>query len=322
MIDWAAKWFEIRAEMGQSDMATMMYQDKGHDFKKVHFHHREADGFGKIQSLLQQEGIEIKAPIRPLKKPASVLHFYLLLKGLLIHPRLPHNPWKHFSLSTQSGEPDEVSYWFLTTAENEKLKSLAKSNSLNLSFFIVSEIDQIIKSKLYKNPQDKGVWLSPVDLRGAFPNAPAGQNFVSFIPTELVGINNPEAVKSSFEKYKSDLKAGVYWAFWELAHIGRWVGLGGMRWLVKQGTNRSFWMGSFSDLGVWNQEPLMKSVVKDRNWVIAPPGSHAYPVGITTIEWCGSRSITIKVHPAICDKRSKIISEEIIAEFKTRILKA
>ncbi len=322
MIDWAAKWFEIRAEMGQSDMATMMYQDKDKVFKKVHFPHREADGFGKILSVLQQEGIKIKAPIRPLKKPSSLLHFYLLLKGLLIHPRLPNNPWKNFSSEAQSGGPDEVSYWFLTSSENEKLKSLAKSNHLNLSFFIVSEIDQIIKRRLYKNPQDPGVWLSPVDLRGAFPNAKAGQNFVSFIPTVLVGINNSEAVKNSYEKYKSDLKAGVYWAFWELAHIGKWIGLGGMRWLIKQGANRSFWMGSFSDLGVWNQEALLSSSAKDRYWVLAPPGSQAYPVGITTIEWCGNRSITIKVHPAICNQKSVIASEEIITEFKEKILKS
>lgn len=319
--DWAAKWFEVRAERGQSDIATMMYQDEGKPIQRVHFPHREADGFGKIQLLLKADNIEVHAPIRPLKKPSSIFHFYLLLKGMIIHPRLPHNPWKYFSSDPTSGLPDEVSYWFLTPEENKKLKTLAQSRNLNIGFFILSEFDQIIKKHLYKNSNDKAVWLSPVDLRGAFPNARPNQNFVSFVVTEIAGVDNLRSVQESFEKYKRDLKSGVYWAFWELAHIGRWVGMRGMRWLSKQGTNKSFWMGSFSDLGVWNQEAIRNSTVRNRHWVIAPPGSPAYPVGITTIEWCDNRSITLKLHPAICDKQSKEVSDEILADFKRTIFK-
>lgn len=318
MTDWAAKWFEIRAEMGQSDVASMMYQDKGQEIKKVHFHHREADGFGRIQSLLKEAGISVKAPIRPLKKPPGFFHFYLLLKGMITHPRLPHNPWKNFSSETNSGQPDEVSYWFLTSEENQKLKTLAKQKNLNLGFFILSEIDQIIKKELYQNPNDLGVWLCPVDLRGAYPNAPAGQNFVSFVTAEIQGVDNPKAVQESFENYKTNLKSGTYWAFWELAQIGRWVGLKGMKWLAKQGTNKNFWMGSFSDLGVWNQEELINSKIKDRHWVIAPPGSPAYPIGITTIEWCGNRSITIKIHPAITIEPTTETAKKILDNLKQK----
>jgi hypothetical protein len=320
MIDWAAKWFEVRAEMGQSDIATMMYQDQGQEFKKAHFHHRDADGFGKIVSLLKEDGIDVRAPIRPLKKPAFYWHFFLLIKGLLTHPRLPHNPWKFFSGSNIAGQPNEVSYLFLTHEENNKLKSTAQSKNLNLGFFIVSELDQIIRQRLYKNQKDKSVWLCPVDLRGAFPLAKPEQNFVSFVATEFNGMGGAAEIKKSFESYKSNLKSGSYWAFWELAHIGRWVGMNGMRWLAKQATNRAFWMGSFSDLGIWNQPEIQNSKACDRYWVIAPPGSPAYPIGITTIEWCGNRSITMKIHPAICERRCQALSDEILGEFKTKLL--
>lgn len=311
MTDWASKWFEVRAEMGQSDIATMMYQDPNMSLQKAHFHHREADGFGKIQSLLKNEGLEVAAPIRPLKKPSSFLNFFLLLKGLLTHPRLPHNPWKFFSANAPSGLPDEVSYWFLTTDENKNLAALAKRKNLNIGFFILSELDQIIKKHLYKNSQDKSTWLCPVDLRGAYPQAPTNQIFVSFVVAEI-----EDSIQNAFENYKKNLRSGSYWAFWELAQIGKWVGMRGMRWLANQGTNKSFWMGSFSDLGVWNQPKLLDSHTKNRHWVIAPPGSPAYPVGITTIEWCGNRSITMKLHPAICGEKSVQISNQILAEFK------
>lgn len=322
MTDWAAKWFEVRAEMGQSDIVTMMFQDEGQDLKRIHFHHREADGFGKIQSLLKNEGVSIRAPIRPLKRPASFWNFYLLLRGLITHPRLPHNPWKFFSFDAPSSTPDEVSFWFLSRVENQKLKYLAKAKELNVGFFIISELDQIIKKKLFKEPQDLGVWLCPVDLRGAYPNAIASQNFVSFVVAELRGIDNPRAIKLAFENYKSALKSGSYWAFWELAQIGRWIGIRGMRWLAKKGTNKSFWMGSFSDLGMWNQPQILNSKLSDRHWVIAPPGSPAYPIGITTIEWCGNRSISMKIHPAICDAKTTEISAEILELFKIKVLES
>lgn len=323
MIDWAAKWFEIRAEMGQPDVATMMYQDAGKELVREHFHHRDADGFGKIKSLLKKEGIELNPPIRPLKKPSSVLNFFLLIKGLLTHPRLPHNPWKIFSLDKRSGKPDEVGYLFLTAEENLNIKKMAEQKKLNLGFFILSELDQVVKKRLYKNPDDSGTWLTPVDLRGAYPHAPAGHNVVSFVPVELFGVDNPAAVARSFELYKQSLRAGEYWKFWELAQIGKWIGVSGMRWLAKKAsTVGAFWMGSFSDLGVWNQPELLNSSANNRYWVIAPPGTHSYPVGITTIEWCGKRSITMKIHPGICDKSSTEVANELLNEFRKLIAPA
>ncbi len=318
MTDWASKWFEIRSDMGQSDLATMMFQDRGKPLTKVHFHHREADGFGKIQSLIKSEGLEITPPIRALKPPPNYLNFYLLIKSLIIHPRLPHNPWKYYSSDKPASLPDDVSYWILSTNENQKLKDLAKQKKLNLGFFIISEFDRIIKKQLYRNPEDKSTWLSPVDLRGAFPETKTSQNIVSFIVTDFKG-NDDLDIQKSFENYKKDLKAGLYWAYWQLANIGQWIGIKGMKWLAQAGKNRSFWMGSFSDLGIWNQKNLINSNLKNRAWIMAPPGSASYPIGITTIEWCETRTITIKVHPSICKEHNLLVSDKILSEFKKQI---
>jgi hypothetical protein len=210
-----------------------------------------------------------------------------------------------------------VSSWFLSDEENQFIKNLARDKKLNLSFFLLSELDEVIKMHLYKNPQDSGTWLTPVDVRGAYPNAAINDNYVSFIATKIQTNQIPKA----FERYKKDLRSGAYWPFWELAQIGQYVGLRGMKWLAKQGTGKSFWMGSFSDLGIWNQKELQNSSMKNRYWSIAPPGSLAYPIGVTTIEWCGHRSLTIKIHPAICNGSNKDLSDRIINELKEKILK-
>lgn len=317
MTHWPSKWFEIRSEMGQSDLATIMFQDIGKPFEKHHFRHREADGFGKILSLIKRAGIDVSAPIRKIKKPSRYLNYYLLVKGLLTHPRLPENPWKYFFEDRESGHPDQVSWLFFSNEENQYLKKMAVEKKLNLSFFLLSELDEIIKKHLFKNPHDDGTWLTPVDVRGAYPDAEIDHNYVSFIATKIQTQKIPEA----FVKYKNDLRTGAYWPFWELAQIGQYVGLKGMRWLVKQGIGKSFWMGSFSDLGIWNQPELQNSSIRHRYWCIAPPGSLAYPIGMTTIEWCGNRSLTMKIHPAVCVGNSKDLSDLILKEFKEKILK-
>jgi hypothetical protein len=318
MIDWAAKWFEVRAEIGQSDVATLMYKDGTSPITQIHFHHRTSDGFGIIQNTLKNEGININPPTRSLQMPSAIKRFFLLFKGLALHPRVPHNPWKNFSLDKTAAEPSEVSFWFLSQEENILLKTAAENARLSLGFFILSELDQIIRRKLFRNPMDSSTWLYPVDMRGAYKNPPLLHNFVSFVPAIF---SSKENVQESFQNYKHDLKSGLYWAFWELAQIGKYVGVGGIRWLSKQGTNKAFWMGSFTDIGTWNQHELQKSHARDRYWVIGPPGSHSYPVGISTIEWCSNRSITVKIHPGICGNQKNIdVSDEILNEFKQIIL--
>lgn len=320
MIDWGAKWFEIRAEKGQSDLATLMYQNQDGQWLRCHFHHREADGFGRIQRLLKDEGLSIPAPIRPLKKPSSLKQVYLLLKGLLIHPKLSHNPWKSFDPNAPSAGIEDVSYWFLSDFENDRLQSKATLQNLNTGFYILSEMDRILRRELYQNPSDSGTWLCPVDVRGAFENPSIDRNWVSFITTTFKGVSSKESIQDAFQQYKKSLKSGDYWAFWELYQIGKYVGIEGMKKLAARAHNKSFWMGSFSDLGVWNQEQLRKSKACNRRWVIGPPGSTSYPIGLTTIEWCGKRSITLKLHPGICQGRHIETAQKVMQTFKAEVL--
>ncbi len=157
-------------------------------------------------SVLKAVGFNITAPTRPLQKPSSFLNLYLLLKGLLLHPRLPHNPWKFFFLERASGDPDSVGHLFFNPQENDRLKQKAKNEGLNLGFYILTRLDSIIKKELYKNPQDESTWLCPVDVRGAYPQAPLLHNFVSFVVTKLQGTSDPQSVRKSYSQYRADLK--------------------------------------------------------------------------------------------------------------------
>lgn len=319
MIDWAAKWFEIRAEMGQSDLATFMYTGPEQKLVKVHFRHRETDGFGKIVSLLESEDLQVQAPTRTLKKPATFLQPYLLLKGILTHPKLRHNPWKKFDLKVTTAPVENVCSWHLSPIENKTLKDQAKNKNLNVGFYILSLMDEIVRQNLYQTPEDSSHWLCPVDVRGAFPEATLNRNWVSFIVTKFSGTTGDKNIQKAFKKYRQDLKSGLYWAYWELYQIGKWIGIKGMKHLARRAHNKSFWTGSFSDLGSWNQKELLQSHACNRHWIMAPPGSTSYPIGITTIEWCHQRSITLKIHPAICEGSNQEVAEKLMGLFKEKV---
>lgn len=320
MIDWAAKWFEIRAEMGQSDQVTFMYQDREPDWVKIHFHHRNTDGFGMMQTVLQEEGLPVRAPIRPLKKPAWFLQPFLLIKGIRLHPKLDQNPWKFYDPTRPSAQPDDVSAWFLSKSETQALAQKAKDQNLNVGFYILSEVDQLLRKKLFQDPDTFSTWLCPVDVRGAFKSPSLKRNWVSFIITCFKGPSSQLITQQAFTEYKQSLKTGTYWAFWELYQIGKYIGLKGMKRLAEKAQNKSFWMGSFSDLGTWNQEALKDSKAQNRRWVMAPPGSPSYPIGVTTIEWCEQRTITLKIHPAIVKGDHVDLAHEIIGELRKRLL--
>ncbi|HRO66887.1 MAG TPA: hypothetical protein PL182_04925, partial [Pseudobdellovibrionaceae bacterium] len=119
------------------------------------------------------------------------------------------------------------------------------------------------RDRLYKNPDDEAYWLFPVDLRGAFPEAGLNELTLSFVPLHFVGRALP-ALRSNYQKLRGQLKSGEYWAYYALYHIGDWIGLKGMRFLVDRTHEKSFWMGSFSDLGSWSQPELCQSPLKDR----------------------------------------------------------
>lgn len=309
--DWGRVWFELRDEKGQSDIATMMYKDAGDTaFTPVHFPHRETDGLGRIQKILRQNGLYVKVASRPLTAPADWKNLFLTVKGILKHPTAKKNPWKFF-VSRKSDAPEKVAYRTLSDEQNEKLKQKAQALNVSPAFYLLSVLTDLVRTEMFVNPEETSYWLFPVDLRGAFPEAPLDSLSISFLPIVMSG-SALKQIQENYQNLRHSLKKQDYWAYHALYNIGRWIGRKGMQSIVNKTHEKSFWLGSFSDLGSWNQPEIMNSELKDRTWVIAPPGSPSYPVGFTTIEWCDKRTLTLKIHPAITNQDSLTVAEGLI----------
>ena len=297
--NWGPVWFELRAEKGQSDLVTFMYTDRpGSSPIKGHFHHREADGLGRILTTLHREGYPIQRTSKKLQPPPAWKNLYHLIKGLITHPRASSNPWISFQ-SMPAEPPDRIATLTLSEEENSHLQRRAEKESVSPSFLIVSEMSDLIRKEFFKNPDQEALWLFPVDLRGAFPQSSLEDLILSFVPLSIHGHADAH-VQDDYQKLRRQLKDGTYWPFFALSNIGDWIGRRGMKFLVDRTHEKSFWMGSFSDLGPWNQPEICESPINQRIWQLAPPGSPSYPIGLTTIEWCGRRTISMRIHPSIC----------------------
>jgi hypothetical protein len=318
-IDWGAKWFELRSEMGESDLTTVFYRDGDQSWQSAHFHHRESDGFGRLQKVLREQGFPLQLPAKKLEAPSSWKSLPLLFKGILKHPVLKLNPWKIYLVEKKTS-PEQARAIFLNESENLLLKRKAKVLKVTPSFLILSMLTEVLRQRLYTRSTDAACWLFPVNLRGAYPDVPNDWNCISFVPIYFSGMIGAEELKRSYQEMRQALKRQDFWAFWELYSIGKWIGVTGMRKLIRRSRHRSFWMGSFTDMGTWNDEALVASKFKDRQWILAPPGSPSYPVGISTIEWCQKRSITLKIHPCLSSTETTLLTEEILQEFRKVLL--
>lgn len=315
--NWGPVWFELREAKGQSDLATIMYQDPGGPVVDENFPHREGDGLGRMLGILKKNGLEIKLQPKKLTPPPRWQNLYWLIRGLLEHPLAKKDPWV-FWKSKPSEPPDQVSTITLTDEENSALKEKAARRQVSPSFYMLAVMTDLIRAKLYKDPKDEALWLFPVDLRGAFPKAALHELTLSFVPIKFEG-RAQDSLSRDYQTLRKQLKGGQYWAFFALYNIGDYIGRRGMKALVDRTHEKSFWMGSFSDLGTWNQPEICESRFKDRVWQLSPPGSPSYPFGFTNIEWCGKRSLTMRIHPSVTEGKTTELAAWFLAELREHL---
>jgi hypothetical protein len=85
-----------------------------------------------------------------------------------------------------------------------------------------------------------------------------------------------------------------------MLHVGKFVGLRGMRHFSKSSEAKSFWLGSFTNVGIWE----CAEADPGEAWLVAPPGSRNYPIGVGIVTWNGRMSVVLKIHASVCPDRS------------------
>lgn len=311
--NWLAQWFRILHERGQTDWLPFIELDlvTGEQWD-YSFFHREKDGAVIISECMRRRGIPMP-PMKPMAKPGFFRMIGCFLQGMRINGHQPPPAWKELHRNL-GGKPPKLLWLLLPTNVQTALMACAKQRKISNNALILHHMVKATSAHLMTS--DGGSWMMPVNMRGAFPDAPLEGVQVSYLPLRI-GTHTDAA--NIHAQIREGFKRQLHWATWAVGHIGMLVGLRGMRYLSRKSSQRVFWVGSYSDVGDWTPATPLAPEHQNLMWVAVPPGSPNNPIGCASFIWNGRRSLALSIHPSILPERNAEVTAEILRDFATRL---
>ncbi len=313
--DYIAMWFEVRNDIGISDTMNIGPMEKNTgSVSWHHFPHAVMDGVGGVSSILREQGYPCKE--LPKGKDREEPGFFKLLfkpnRNKDTHPK--NIKWKNnYPSGNDNSAPISTCYFDVQTTQ--KIKRNARLNKVALSSFALWALNKSISKNLLQESQNY-YWFYPVNLRGAVSTDTDTGNFSSGVNVCVHNHIKPRTLQLSI---RQKLQSKEYWMTWKLAHIGKYIGKTGIKYLYQSMSAKNFYAGSFSFLGAW---PLVDDVNPPQDpqqvWVSCGIGTKNYPVSTGIMEWHGQLSLGLKLHPWIADNVD--ISHKCLADWQYYLL--
>ncbi|MFP6845949.1 MAG: hypothetical protein VB958_12150 [Thalassolituus sp.] len=303
--DYIAQLFRVRRErFGISDDIYWGWfnPDDGSVEWKT-WRHADADGMGGFANILRPLGFPCDPlPICNENKVPSWLEIFRASKENPRPAALKQINWKQtYAYSPDNMRMPEVA--FLTREETIALKEKGKNQKLNYSNLAFSALNRVVAKKLV-NGEDPYYWFIGVNIRGA-------TNIRNEQFNQVSGINLPIYPDSDAAHWQQQmrlaLKSKSHWATWKLANIGKYIGDGGLALVYRLSTNSSHFAGSCSVMGDWPlPDERNPEINNNRLLCAAGPGTANYPINSSLVGWNGATTLTLKLHPYICEDQTLI----------------
>lgn len=295
--DWIGLWFAIQDQRGHSDEVPLYFLNpETKEFKDFSFRHRETDGMGVFTKALKSLNFNPPRSSLPIKKPPLWKRPQLIYKGLSAGEKIPTPPWKRLNLERKQ-KSLSLSFLLLDEESTQKLKTFVKEKKVSMNSYLIQRITQVIDQHLLHPHRDwKAKWLLPVDMRGAFSKWGEGRNCVSYLP---ITVSKDSTFDEIHKKIRFEFKGNKHWSNWWAYHIGKIIGLRGMKKISAKVSEKNYWLGSLTDLGDWTPKDETAQKYNTWTWAVAAPGTPNNPIGLASLEWFGKRSISLRVHPSI-----------------------
>ena len=310
-VDWVGLWYTVAKERGVNDVV---------DFGRVNtasgavewfdFSHQQCDGAGGMAYALKKLGRAVPpmprsredAPPRGLRKARILVR---AARG----PKPPVMRWKHPAPGARA-MPRDFSWHVFSAEETNSILARAAAQKVSVNAWMMAHLTDVLLPELLEGA-GPARWLFPVNMRGPVWTGDGLGNHSSAIPIFVRAGTKPAEIHAQI---REGLVNGAHWATWWMLHVGKLVGLRGMRYLSRQSAKKSFWLGTFSNMGAWDDEHASP----DEAWIVAPPGSENYPIGVGIVTWRGRMAISLKIHPAVCANRA--LPPRLFTEFVKRLL--
>ena len=320
--DWLGKWYEVAAERGVNDKITFWEIDLVSKSKRqFYYSHAKWDGAGGLIDILEKNGFgRLKLPHgRDTSKP-SLLSRLTIIRRALQNMKSPKVQWKYRSPDLDLENSAQPHYISFDREETASIADYCKKQKLSQNAFLIEMLNQTVIKSLVANPDDyDGSWLFPVNMRGPVWKENPLSNHSSGI---YLRCDQNTSASLLHRQMKTCLSNKTHWGIWWLGHIGRIVGVRGMRALSLNSSKKSFYFGTFSNMGVWpghEQGPVLASHLDENKvWLVATPGSVNYPVVIVALTWFGKLTMSLKIHRSICPDQK--FAEHLKDQWRSKIL--
>ena len=313
--DWIGLWYEVAKERGINDLFTFGIADTESNNITWHdYSHSKYDGIGALALIMKKRGITIEN--LPQIRKADKLSFWKKTK--IIYNSISNHgsqkiKWKFFDETKPFKDIHDIGWFIFGEDETKAFQHYLKNNKLSENTFIMSIVSSIILTELAEEGSE-GMWLFPVNMRGLVERSDPLSNHSSGVLIKVSSQSKPNDIRLQI---KRELGKMVHLGNWWLLHIGKIIGLKGMKYLSEKSNNASFRIGSFSNLGNWDFSNYPQ-VPNTEAWLPLPPGTPNHPVGLGFMTWNNKFSMILKIHPSITinDK----IQLELIKKIKDKIL--
>lgn len=313
--DWVGEWYNLSRERGGNDIANMAHVNL--ETAEVHWHnfsHAQYDGLGGVAQFLRRQGVPVKdLPQTKFKKAPAWWKRPGILWRALHGQKSPKFQWKTWRPQLKAGA-NELAWLVLSLEETQELQHLVQEQGISQNAWLLAQLNQLIVGELAVAGA-QGQWMFPVNMRGAVDNGVDTANHSSAIALLTHAHSSASEIAAQISR---KLKRAEHWGNWWVFNSGRLLGRKAMKHFSQQAEKKSFWFGTFSNMGEWQiQEHLP--------WqhpcalILAPPGSANYPVGMVLFTWRGRLALSLKIHPSIGG--NKDLAQAYLKQLRQKMLK-
>jgi hypothetical protein len=291
-------WFDALEEMGEYIGIRFGRVAPGKTEPEWFFiKHTECDGIGGFADILRKRGAEygrlpqVKHPAPPSRLAlARILPKLLLPKYYVKWGDLPRGT----KLENINQPPPAVAWHVFSEVETTQVRRVCRKMGVTVNSFLLKHLSKSVRPFL-EDESSMIPWMVPVNLRGKVVRARDTANFSTYVG---VRVQSYESVYDIHRNIYAALGRGEQWANWYGYESGRFTTMGMRKFLINHDMAMSQWnLGSFSNLGVWDEEKKIKLADCQGGWLFAPPVLRCQMIGAGCVTFQNRLSLTIQAHP-------------------------
>jgi hypothetical protein len=133
-------------------------------------------------------------------------------------------------------------------------------------------------------------------MRGAVQEKTDTANHASWVYVDTSNIKKPIEIQNQL---RARFTEAFQWGAWFNLNIGRWIGLSGMNFLLKQAEHfEEHWVGTFSNMGAWkiDADPV----------VVIIPTAPSTPLSVGCVTIRDRLSLSLHIHPQLKIEKEKL----------------